>query len=48
MKLKEMVFCMGVLLFLIGTCCIDSNLAGGAILCLLGVIIGFIGEKFLY
>ena len=48
MRLKNVVFFTGVMMFLIGACCIDSSLKVGAILCLSGVAIGFIGDKFFY
>ena len=47
-RLKDIVFCLGVMMFLFGLLSLDSNLTIGAILSLSGLAIGFIGEKFLF
>lgn len=47
-NIKDLVLFVGVMMFLFGALCLDSSLKIGAILCLTGVTIGFIGEKFFY
>lgn len=45
---KDAIVFVGVMMFLIGACCVDSSLKVGATLCLTGAAIGFIGETFFY
>lgn len=46
--MKNIVFFTGVMLFMIGACCLDSSLKIGGILCITGVAVGLLGEKFFY
>lgn len=47
-SLREVVFFVGVMMFLIGACCVDSNFNVAAIMCICGVTVGFIADHFLY
>ena len=46
MGLKDWIIFIGVMMFLIGACALDSSLKIGASLCIGGVLIGLIGDKF--
>ena len=48
LNIKETVFFVGVMMFLIGACCVDSNFNVAAIMCLSGVSIAFIADHFIF
>ena len=47
-NVKEILLFVGVMMFLLGASALDSSLKVGGVLCLIGIVIGVIGEKFFY
>lgn len=47
-SVKDLLVSIGVMMFCIGVSCLDSNLKVGMTISLIGVAIGFIGNKFFY